>query len=168
MRIATHYPLRQLAFGPVDRTDIELMTSWHYPPPYDIYNLNHPPSEQEIADWLDPAIHCHALVNGDGEMLAFVTFGPDGQVGGGDYSADALDIGMGVRPDLTGQGLGRRFAQAVIKFAIATYQPSALRVTIAAFNQRAIRVWENLEFQPVQQFPSRFDQREFITFLRKT
>ncbi|MEZ4867254.1 MAG: GNAT family N-acetyltransferase [Caldilineaceae bacterium] len=162
----------KLQFQSITRQHALLLTSWRYAPPYDVYNRNDPPSDAEIAYWLDPAVACHAVMdasqNSDVDALvAFCTFGPDGQVGGGDYRRDALDIGMGVRPDLTGQGLGAHFAQAAIDFARQTYHPPALRVTIAAFNQRAIRVWEKLDFHEVQRFPSAHNGREFIVFLRQ-
>jgi RimJ/RimL family protein N-acetyltransferase len=75
-------------------------------------------------------------------------------VSGGDYRSAALDIGMGVRPDLTGRGTGASFAAAVIDFALKSFVPPALRVTVAAFNLRAQRVWIKNGFQATQSFVS--------------
>lgn len=81
------------------------------------------------------------------ELVAYCSFGQDGQVTGADYRDQALDIGMGIRPDLTGRGKGAEYAKAVLEFADSFFKPKAFRVTIAAFNKRAIRVWQKLGFQ---------------------
>jgi GNAT superfamily N-acetyltransferase len=100
-------------------------------------------------------------------VTAVVSYGLDGQVSGGDYSAEALDIGLAVRPDLTGRGLGDSFVEAAISFAQHTFQPSHLRVTIADFNQRARRVWEKQGFQPVSAFASSTTDMPFTIFIRR-
>ena len=104
----------------------------------------------------------YALLNESGTLVAFCSFGADGQVFGGDYSQPALDIGMGIRPDLTGRGLGSRFRDAVSAFAVATFQPPRLRVTVAEFNQRALRLWQNGGFRQTQRFVAPQSQRPFI------
>ena len=75
----------------------------------------------------------------------------------------ALDIGLGVRPDLTGKGRGSDYLNAVIDFAQRTYGPERLRVTIAAFNTRARRVWEGAGFQRSRHF--RADQGIRISWI---
>ena len=133
---------------PITESQIHEMFSWRYTPPYDIYNLDPGPEKQKetIIYFLDPEICAHAILEESGELVAFCTFGRDATVPGGDYSAEALDIGLGVRPDLTGKGLGSKFVQAVIKFAQDSFDPPTLRVTIAEFNRRAQRVWEGQGF----------------------
>jgi GNAT superfamily N-acetyltransferase len=149
-------------FKPIDETNIHKFLSWHYEPPYDIYNLAGPLDEAALAYFMDPQNACHSITDEVGDLLAFCSFGPDGQVLGGDYSAEALDIGLGVHPDLTGQGQGSRFVEAVLEYARQTFAPTMFRVTIAAFNKRALRVWEKAGFQRVDSFPSSYDGRLFI------
>ena len=139
---------------PITKEQINEMVYWHYEPPYDVYNLDNPPENvpEAIAYFLDPNLPCYAVMDDDDTLLAFFTFGKDAQVPGGDYSAEALDIGLGVRPDLTGKGMGEQFVTAVIDFAITTHHPTTLRVTIAEFNGRARRVWEKQGFTTQQHF----------------
>lgn len=137
---------------PITEKQVHEIITWAYEPPYDLYNLSndpHPLSET-IAYFL--RIPCYAIMHDEGTLLAFFTFGEDAQVPGGDYSAEALDIGLGVHPDLTGKGMGEQFVTAVINFAIANRHPPTLRVTIAEFNKRAYRIWEKQGFQPQQKF----------------
>lgn len=143
-----------------------IMASWQYPEPYAIYTLPSPPSEEEMAYYLDPAMAYHEILDESGALVGFCSFGEDGQVPGGDYRDDALDLGMGMRPDLTGQGLGKRFALAVVNFACSHYAPPQLRVTIAAFNTRAQRLWQGLGFQPTLHFASKVNNSPFIIFTR--
>ena len=98
--------------------------------------------------------------------MANCCFGPDAQVPGGDYEAAALDIGLGLRPDLTGQGRGLHYASAVCDFARNTLAPAEFRVTVARFNRRARRVWENAGFVRVQTFERQPDGLPFVVLTR--
>lgn len=107
------------------------------------------------------------MTNEQGELLAFCSFGSDGQVPGGDYGAEALDIGIGMRPDLTGQGQGFSYVQTILNFAKRTFNPPAFRVTIAEFNIRARRVWEKSDFKPQQRFQATHNTRFFVVLTLK-
>ncbi|MEM7035000.1 MAG: GNAT family protein, partial [Chloroflexota bacterium] len=139
-------------FKPVDQADVEQLVCWQYDPPYDIYSLGGPFDDEYLAYFLDPQNKFHSIKNQAGRLLAFCSFGLDAQVPGGDYQADALDIGMGVHPDLTGQGRGIYFAQAVLGFAQQKFASNTYRVTIADFNKRARRVWEKAGFHYIHTF----------------
>ncbi len=88
-----------------------------------------------------------------GTPAGFVCFGAEAQVVGahdaGLYGADALDIGLGLRPDLTGLGLGSAFFAACVDHASRTRSPRSLRLAVAEFNTRAIVVYRRAGFAPV-------------------
>lgn len=155
-------------FCPVTAATARQFVLWVYEPPYDVYNMVDDQNDPNLVDaavnyFLDPAIDCHVLVDDANEVLAFCTFGEDAQIPGGDYSLEAVDIGLGVRPDLTGRGLGQQFVTAVSQFAIQRFAPEYLRVTIAAFNERAQRVWRRQGFVIVQHFEAQAgDGRPFL------
>ncbi|VAW31093.1 hypothetical protein MNBD_CHLOROFLEXI01-4774 [hydrothermal vent metagenome] len=164
--------LWQLHFSPLTAEHVAQILAWRYPPPYDIYNMGKETADpieliEAIDYFLQPRFHFQAVLGQPAdELVAFCSFGLDGQVGGGDYSSEAIDIGMGVRPDLTGCGLGGMFVGAVIDFACKTFASPRLRVTIAAFNHRAQKVWRRHGFEQVQQFHSHDGKRPFIMFVR--
>ena len=54
------------------------------------------------------------------------SFGPDGRVPGWDYDETALDTGGGLRPSLTGQGLGRAVISAGLDFGRAPLRARGL------------------------------------------
>lgn len=147
----------ELFINPVTEKDVQTFVLWRYEPPYDVYNViddptNNEKMQEQIRYFLDPAVNCHVITDTSSDPLGFITFGADGQVPGGDYSADALDIGMGIRPDLTGQGQGHEFITAAINFAMKTYQPTMLRTTVATFNTRAQRLCLRAGFTIIDEF----------------
>ncbi|HZM21286.1 MAG TPA: GNAT family protein [Anaerolineales bacterium] len=153
-------------FRPLDETSAQTILHWRYESPYDIYDLASPAPDSTLQYLLDPQNAFYSIYGQDGDLEAFCSFGPDGQVYGGDYITPALDIGLGVRPDLTGQGKGLQYVSAVIDFAIRTYSPDRLRVTIAAFNGRAMRVWEKAGFQVVQNFRGGWTNSDFVIMMK--
>jgi RimJ/RimL family protein N-acetyltransferase len=124
---------------------------WRYPPPYDLYDL----TDESLEGLLNPDYRYHQVENIHGELLGFCCFGEDARVPGGDYGIGEpviLDIGVGLKPELTGQGRGRDFVSSILDFGIVTYKPERLRATIAKFNQRSLSTFKNLGFVITQDF----------------
>lgn len=153
-----------ISFAPIDEQAAREIVRWCYKPPYEIYNLED--SAESIQYALDPQYNYTTMRDESGRLFGFCSFGEDGQVPGGDYSADALDVGMGIHPDYTGKGLGSSFVFAVLDYAQKKFQPTTFRVTIAAFNQRARRVWEKNGFRQVQTFTHQNSKREFCVCIK--
>ena len=153
-------------FKPIDEASVYIITGWRYEPPYDVYNLPHPPDATDLQYFLDPLNAFYCITDETDDVLAFCSFGPDGQVPGGDYSRLALDIGLGIRPDLTGRGRGSTFVKTVLDFARRTFAPPMSRVTVAEFNQRALRVWVKAGFRRVQIFREMGNRQNFIVLIR--
>jgi [ribosomal protein S18]-alanine N-acetyltransferase len=156
----------EFKFEPMTELNARAAASWRYEPPYDFYN--HEPSKLDgvIDSFLDPAYHYYAVLDEQGALIAYYCFGKDAQVPGGDYRADALDIGGGLRPDLTGYGLGPKIMSAAMEFARSLFAPRAFRVTIAEFNLRARRAWEKIGFISVQEFVAPHSRIPFVVMLR--
>jgi [ribosomal protein S18]-alanine N-acetyltransferase len=118
------------------------IVTWRYPPPYDCYDM----TGADARFLADPASGFFALADEQDDLIGFRSFGTDGQVPGGDYDDSALDTGGGLRPELTGQGLGREAIGTGLEFGRERFAPPAFRVTIASFNVRAQRVVQALGF----------------------
>lgn len=147
--------------APLTLRHAEDIASWRYDPPYAVYDM----TGADPADLLDPAAGFHAVL-ADDRLIGFRSFGPDGQVPGWRYDDSALDTGGGLRPSLTGQGLGRAVMAAGLDFGRATFAPVAFRVTVASFNARARRTVESLGFRRVDSFRAARDGREFDVLVR--
>ena len=127
--------------------------SWKYPAPYDFYDS---PEDNRgvhyVKQFLNPELRFHAVVDPSENLVGFCSYGLDGQVPGGNYRADALDIGLGMIPELTGQGKCADFFEAVLRYGMNTLNPERVRLTVAKFNQRALKLYENFGFAVDDEF----------------
>ncbi|NJN18267.1 MAG: GNAT family N-acetyltransferase [Oscillochloris sp.] len=153
----------EFVIRPMDGAAARRIATWRYESPYDYYNLIGDPlvfvgREGEAADYFQ--ILCNH------ELVGFCCFGAEGQVPGGDYSAPGLDIGIGIRPDLTGRGQGLHYLAAVTDFAERTFAPPTLRLTVADWNTRAIRLYSRAGFVISAEFHSQFSRQLFLMMHR--
>lgn len=154
-------------FLPMTEADARSVLSWAYDPPYDFYNLEPAQIEEAIGETLDGS---HWSVrDAEGDLAGFLSVGPTGQVPGGCTAGvyetyPGLDIGLGMRPDLTGQGRGLDFFLACVDFVRRELHAGDLRLSVATFNERAIRVYERAGFRrgPVFHSPSSAGDAEFM------
>ena len=135
----------------------EILT-WQYDSPYDLYN-----QDAEDFDELMNGSY-YAVLNFANEMIGFYCIGTPAQVPKGHdfkaYQESFLDLGLGLKPELTGQGNGYDF----LEFIIPTLSAENLRLTVASFNKRAIRLYEKFGFKQVDCFSN--GKNEFITMVR--
>jgi len=154
-----------LSIQPLTPEQIRAMLQWQYDGPYALYNMQTDDEAGQIAFFSDPVNGYFAIVNENGGLLVTCNYGADGRVPGGSYDDSAIDVGISMRPDLTGKGNGRIYAKAVFNFARQQYPTLNLRVTIAEFNGRSQRVCEKHGFQVVQRFLRPSDQMPFVIML---
>lgn len=159
--------LETMLNGPMDLVPMTLsyaedIVSWCYPPPYDCYDMN----AADPAFLADPGNRFYAVIENE-RLIAFRSFGADGQVPGGPYDASALDTGGGLRPELIGQGIGNATIRTGLAFGDRLFQPDAFRVTIASFNRRALHVVTRLGFERVAHFNANTTGRAYDVLVRR-
>jgi ribosomal-protein-alanine N-acetyltransferase len=113
------------------------ISGWHYEPPYDFYDATSDPDD--LAELLDPKRRkdaYYSVFDGGGDLVGFFQFEREGTT---------VDIGLGMRPDLTGRGLGARSLLAGL--AREHFSPERFTLSVATFNERAIQVYERAGFQ---------------------
>lgn len=171
--------MSDFSIQPMNREAALAILYWQYSGEYAIYNLSTEHAEAEIRFFVDPDNHYYAIHTLADGLIGFCCFGHDAQVPGGDYSRDygdnyggdheveVLDIGLGMRPDLTGQGKGNAFLRAILLFAQQTFAPQLFRATIASFNARSQRLFARHGFQEKARFMSGHTQpHEFVIVTR--
>ncbi|WP_409290285.1 GNAT family N-acetyltransferase [Peribacillus sp. SCS-37] len=149
----------------INRAFAEEILQWKYEAPYDLYNSDSSP--EALRELLEGG---YSIIADDaGELVGFFCSGRAAQVPAGRefgaYEAGCIDIGLGMRPELTGKGKGKEFLSFVISSIQKKYEAMPMRLTVAAFNLRAVRLYENLGFVKRNVF-NRGDL-EFIVMVKK-
>lgn len=146
-------------------SDARAISRWHYDGVYAFY-------DQDILPMLSLALFRGPL--GMLGLEAFVVFGDiDGaneRIGVFTFiqRGGVIEIGLAMRPDLTGRGLGLSFVEAGLDFARDRYAPTRFTLDVATFNVRAQRVYERAGFHPLDTFTRRFKGKrcEFLAMSR--
>lgn len=138
------------------------ISRWHYEGAYAFYNAK----ESLTAECPDQPAGENSFVwiDSGGEVLGHVSYGPDGRiptVEGYEYAGDALDIGLGLRPDLCGRGLGAAFVALCVQFGREQYGAARFRLSVAAFNERAIRTYKRAGFSVEREVTNRVFHNKF-------
>jgi RimJ/RimL family protein N-acetyltransferase len=82
-----------------------------------------------------------------------------------EQKADALEYGLGLRPDLAGRGLGLEFVLAGLEFARRRFAPERIVLNVAAFNDRARIVYERAGFRLTGKHVRTFSRWGDVEFL---
>ncbi len=155
------------SFLPTTPEDARQIVQWHYDAPYDFYTLDHSTLEEDVAWFSDPANQYFSLQDQQGQVIAFVCFDADAQVKGGIYDAGALDVGWGLRPDLTGRGIGPSIIEAAVALGREIFAGHSFRATIAAFNERALKAAQKAGFVRTTAFERPSDGESFVILVRE-
>lgn len=153
---------------PMDEKAARLIINWNYPEPWSMYSFQG--DENELPEML--AGEYYAALDETGELVGYFCFGQPAQVPGGHtvdaYDDQALDIGLGMRPDLTGRGLGLSFLQAGLSYAEQQLGCTRFRLSVLRGNKRAIKVYERAGFVECMTFTSKTPSNEalFVLMLR--
>ena len=144
-----------------------ILGAWRYAPPYELYDVAGVDDRATRDEFLDPTQHYFAVRDEHRALVGYCCFGAEARVPGWDYDDHALDIGVGMRPDLTGQGHGAAFTEAVIAFGLQRFPHARLRATVAAFNARSQRVCRRQGLHAVGRFVRTGEPAlEFVVFER--
>ena len=159
-------------FKPMDEAGARTIQAWRYEDPYSVYNWGD--DDGGIAELLDRRSPYYAVQDDKGELIGFFCFGSSAQVWDSGkphlYSENnTITVGLGMRPDLAGKGLGLAFVNAGLAFAKEQFKPDYFRLFVLTFNERAIKVYERAGFQRLGIYVQHTQQedRDFLEMCRK-
>jgi [ribosomal protein S18]-alanine N-acetyltransferase len=123
------------------------ISRWRYNDQYCFYNMDENYIENMITN------EYYAVFDEREGIVGYFCLGEEARVPSGYRqgvyvgSASVMDIGIGMRPDLTGKGLGYEFFSYCLQY-VKKEQPhiATFRLTVAAFNQRAVKVYKKIGF----------------------
>ena len=126
-------------FRQMDDADAHEVSGWRYEPPYDFYDAAADPDD--LAELLDPerrrGVYFSAL-DAERVLVGFFQF---------EKTDGTVNVGLGLRPGLTGMGLGEEFVLSGLAFARERYAPERFTLSVATFNRRAIGAYERAGFR---------------------
>jgi ribosomal-protein-alanine N-acetyltransferase len=125
-------------------------------------------SDECINDLLNGDYIC--VFDNNQELIGFLCTGLSARVPGG-YAANIyndsnfMDFGLGMKPELTGSGLGNMFLSDGIRIITEQKKTRKLRLVVATFNTRAVRLYESVGFVKETLFLSKINDQnmEFIS-----
>ena len=134
--------------------DASAIATWRYEPPYDVYNGE---PEMDSGAWSDVwfAVDDSATA----ELVAFLEL---------HAASGEIEIGLGLRPDLTGRGLGCQLVDAALRFAHQRWHATRFTLDVLPWNERAIRAYEKAGFDRGDIYVRRFEEGTERQFLRMT
>jgi ribosomal-protein-alanine N-acetyltransferase len=116
------------------------VASWHYEGIYSFYDMAADKDDLKILldanNWRDMI---KAVLDENDELIGWAAFYMEN---------DEFWLSLGLRPDLTGRGLGEKFVYACVYNAISEHRSpkDTIKLHVAAFNQRAIKVYQRAGF----------------------
>jgi [ribosomal protein S18]-alanine N-acetyltransferase len=138
---------------------------WTYEEPYELYN-------NELTDEaMKEILHngYFAVVDNTTELVGYFCIGDSAQVPIGSlfgvYRENLIDIGIGMKPELTGKGLGYTFFSFILDQIKETFDPISVRLTVVKSNTRAIHLYQKFGFVREDEFNQ--ETFEFITMTMK-
>jgi ribosomal-protein-alanine N-acetyltransferase len=132
--MSASYTFRQMTDG-----EAREISRWHYQAPYDFYDSTSDPDDlEELLDPVRRAGSYFSAFDAEGALVGFFQFESEGET---------VDVGLGLRPDLTGRGFGEGYLLAGLDFARERFSPARFTLAVATFNERAIRVYERAGFR---------------------
>lgn len=145
------------------------IAKWQYPSPYDFYNFDD--NDETVKELLEESYY--SVFNKQEELIGYFCFGSSARITtceGFIFSDTALDIGLGMKPELCGKGLGLDFLYAGFAFAESNLlgHKANFRLSVAQFNERAIKLYRKAGFTFHQTVTHKSLNMPFYIMLRNT
>ncbi len=122
----------------------QAIRAWRYAAPYDFYDLD--ADEDDLAEFMHQR-------NWPGTY--FTAHDPEGDLIGNfvyHRQGTSATVGLGLRPDLTGKGLGTLFVASGLDHGARKLGIEVYTLAVATFNERAITVYRRLRFRTEEEF----------------
>jgi ribosomal-protein-alanine N-acetyltransferase len=127
-------------FTSMDEKHANVVSKWHYDGVYSFYDMAADEDDLRIlmdaSNWRDTI---KAVLNEDDELVGWAAFYTEN---------NEFWLSLGLRPDLTGRGLGTEFVSECVNYAIShdKLTRGTIKLAVALFNQRAVKVYQRAGF----------------------
>lgn len=131
---------------------LEIANQWRYQAPLDAYTISADP--ETYAEMISPEARGDRFfaVIRNAALMGYFCIDQDGEV---------VELRLGMKPSLTGQGNGRAFYQAIEDYLVEHVQPASIKLTVASSHQAAQALFRTFGFT------EREKQAEYIKMEKK-
>ena len=140
----------------------EIANNWKYDGIYSFYDFTNDPEDYMELINPDKRLNNYFSCYFNKELIGFCTIEK--------IDKNKVNLGLGLRPNFTGKGLGLNFLKAIMNYSNSIYNKFNFTLIVAQFNLRAIRVYEKAGFIKKKTFMQNTNggQYEFIEMESKT
>ena len=139
-------------------THARALSEWKFDGIYSFYDHN----SEDVEEYMDGMYY--ACINDEGELVGNFCFGTGARVPTVEddvYEDGFLDVGLSLRPDLCGKGLGYKFFLDGLEFAHHKFNTSRFRLSVAVFNERAVKVYKKAGFYVDREVTNSYYKNKF-------
>lgn len=131
---------------PLGENEAKAVCEWRYEGIYAVYNLS---------DWEVVVQNCWSLADADCRESYFVGIWEDELlIGFGriEPNHEAVQIGIGLKPDQCGKGIGSRAVKLLVEEAKQRHPDEVIGLEVRRFNKRAIKCYESAGFKTISTY----------------
>lgn len=137
-----------LVLGQLSELDAKEISTWKYNSPYDVYNSC---SWEKLVEFNNPITDSKlrqerylGLFDISKSIVGIAVFNkPEDNI---------TRIGLGLKPDICGRGLGEQFLKLIIQEAKRRNPENIIDLEVLTWNKRAIKVYEKSGFQIIETY----------------
>ena len=118
----------------------QIARKWHYGGQYSFYDMEN--DLEDLEEIITPKLRgdkYYQVVDDQDELVGYFCLER--------LSEEKVEVGLGLRPDLTGHGLGLNFVKGIEEFIQNNFNYRIIVLSVASFNKRAIKVYQGAGFK---------------------
>lgn len=118
----------------------QIARKWHYGGQYSFYDMEN--DLEDLEEIITPKLRgdkYYQVVDDQDELVGYFCLER--------LSEEKVEVGLGLRPDLTGHGLGLNFVKGIEEFIQNNFNYRIIVLSVASFNKRAIKVYQRAGFK---------------------
>lgn len=147
-------------FKLLDESAAMTVGTWKYDAPYERYSLDQ--GKECIEELLNGTYY--GVYKYD-YLIGYFCFGVSATIPTGDLyniyqSKEYMDVGIGLKPEFCGKNQGEEFFNEILNYGTRTFGYKKYRLTVAAYNERAIKLYEKIGFEKHVNFIEYLDDGE--------
>ncbi len=120
------------------------LCGWKYEGEYSVYNVSWETAAEQkwpVADPMARESDFRSVIDENGNFIGFFRMTKDEHA--------KVEIGLGLKPELCGQGLGKDFVKLITKYTLNHYPNRYVYMQVRTFNARAVKCYEACGYKVV-------------------